>query len=262
MAERADWQNALAGSRAAGGDLSLVAALKQSQAGSSGAFLASASDGNRYWVKPLNNRQTERVPISEQIVGRAGALIGAPTCEVHTVEIKQDLEGWEFRQGAKLAVGIAHGSRLVQDAAETRQLERRTQDENSARHVFLLALYDWCWGADPQWLMALSDDSRFYSHDHGHYFPGGPNWQEAELVRVVDEPHEFPDSNHLLSREAAGEVAAALHALTRAMLLHAIRAIPPAWPVSNSELECIGFFLERRAPQVADRILRRLGRAT
>lgn len=51
------------------------------------------------------------------------------------------------------------------------------------------ALYDWCWGADDQWLYCETDDRKLYSHDHGHFLPGGPDWSEATLLAQVDQPH-------------------------------------------------------------------------
>jgi hypothetical protein len=43
------------------------------------------------------------------------------------------------------------------------------------------------------------------------------------------------------------------------MIIGILRDIPREWPVSDSELEAVGFFLERRAEQVAQRLLLRFG---
>ena len=71
-----DWQGLIA-KRPAEADVVLDMALQQSKAGGSGAFLAAGNDGLRYWVKTLNNGQGERVPATEQIIGRVGSLIEA-----------------------------------------------------------------------------------------------------------------------------------------------------------------------------------------
>jgi hypothetical protein len=54
-----------------------------------------------------------------------------------------------------------------------------------------MALFDWCWGGDLQGLVALSDESRYFSHDHGWYLPpNGPTWDEASLETNVDTAHD------------------------------------------------------------------------
>ena len=74
--------------------------LKPSVDGGSGVFLARASDGRRWWVKPRNNLQGAKVIVTEFLVGSVGSLIGAPTCEVSIVRIPEEIAGWEFRPGA------------------------------------------------------------------------------------------------------------------------------------------------------------------
>lgn len=257
---RSDWEGLLEGRRRSSADVALVMPLQDSDSGGSGAFLALASDERRYWIKPLNNCQGERVPITEQIVGRVGALIGAPTCEVRTVAIPPELTGWCFRGNHPLEPGIAHGSLHVDDCVETRTLEFRSQDDNRRRHCFILALHDWCWGGDGQWLRVERDDQRYYSHDHGWYLPPeGAVWSSTELERLVDEPRELPDSGQDFGIWAAAEVANQLEAVNRNRLIEVLEAIPDEWPVSDEELEAVGFFLERRARTVADRIRTRLG---
>jgi len=62
-----------------------VMPLRPSSAGGSGSFLVLADDRRRYWCKSRNNFQGPRISITEQIVGRLAALIGAPACEVALV---------------------------------------------------------------------------------------------------------------------------------------------------------------------------------
>ena len=165
------WAGALSGRRNSQADLVLVAPLQPSTAGGSGAFQVKASDGNRYWVKVLNNGQGSRVPITEQIVGRAGVLLGAPCCAVKTIEIPSGLPSWEFRPGLHLEPGIGHASFAIDPVIEVRSMANRSHDENEKRHAYVHALYDWCWGGDHQWLVAISDENRYHSHDHGWYLP-------------------------------------------------------------------------------------------
>ena len=224
--------------------------------GGSRPLLALAADGNQYWVKLATNRQGSMVPANEQIVGRCGALIGAPTCQVALVEVPETMTG--RISGVQVEAGVAHGSLHVPDTVNERILGHRVEDDNRRRHAGLFALHDWCWGRDSQWLFALSDEHKTYSHDHGHFFPGGPDWRARlpDLREHVDDPHllqEYFDATGL-DVDAVRTQAAALDAVNAADLVDILCAIPVEWPVADADLEMLGFFLERRAPQVAIRV--------
>ena len=57
--DRASWNGKLTGRRTNNADFDLISPLRQSSAGGSGAFLALANDGRRYWVKPPNSWLTD-----------------------------------------------------------------------------------------------------------------------------------------------------------------------------------------------------------
>ena len=75
----------------------------------------------------------------------------------------------------------------------------------------------------------------------------------------VDTAHELGGSGDAITPSIVREVAAALRAVQRTMLRDVLGQIPNTWPVSDDELECVGFFLERRADAVAGRFERRFG---
>ena len=236
--------------------------LQQSKLGGSGAFLGRASDDEEYWIKVLQGPQGDRVPITEQIVGRVGKLIGAPTCAVQTIYIPKAVSGWEYRDGRTLEAGCGHASLEVSGAVEEEKgnLKHRNRDANASRHAGYFALFDWCWGDDAQGLLALTRDHEFYSHDHGHFLPpGGGRWTVAALEERLEEPHEFPDDGGGLDMLAVNELVNRLEGLERGELAFALSAIPRAWPVTTDELESVGFFLEVRAPRVAERLKTRFG---
>ena len=58
---------------------------------------------------------------------------------------------------------------------------------------------------------------------------------------------------------AVNELVNRLEGLERGELAFALSAIPRAWPVTTDELESVGFFLEVRAPRVAERLKTRFG---
>lgn len=230
-----------------------TAALRQSTGGSSGSFLVVADDGRRYWCKSLNNLQHPRVPANEQIVGRLGALIGAPVCDVALVRIPDDLAGWEFRPGHALEVGLASGSLAVEPAVETRALDNRALDDNARRHAGIYALHDWLGGSDAQWLM-FGGDAAFYSHDHGHYFPGGPGWTIENLEQSVGGafPLGFPTAG--LDNDEIERLAQRLDAVTEEEVVGCVANVPADWPVQDDELEALIDFVYGRRPAVAERL--------
>jgi hypothetical protein len=118
------------------------------------------------------------------------------------------------------------------------------------------ALYDWCCGADAQWLYDLNNDRTLYSHDHGLYLPpaGKGGWTIHDLIASADSPSELPDPPNGLSATAIDQVAAALDAVDRTSLVSIINRVPASWPVADDELGALGWFLEYRAPAVAQRL--------
>ena len=256
---KSEWSGLVSGRRrASAADLPVIETpLQQSPRGGSGVFLAADSDNDQWWVKPLNNLQGERVATTEAIVGAAGRLIGAPVCETEVVVIPDELRGWEFRRGSSLDPGLAHASRAVRMASESRDLLYRNDDDNRRRHAGMFALYDWCWGGDDQWLYSRSDDNCLFSHDHGWYLPEvGPTWNEVTLTDRVDQPHVPRWSTDGLDHTELIRLAQRLRVLGAEQLAALLRSIPSVWPVSDVELECVGWFLQRRSEPVADRLER------
>ena len=138
---------------------------------------------------------------------------------------------------------------------EHRSLKHRERDDNARRHVGVFALYDWCWGGDEQWLYAEPEDRKLYSHDHGWYLPEtGSTWDANTLVARVGEAHMAGWSPTGLDPTAVEEFAQRLRKLTHYELVTILRGIPQSWPVSDSELARVGWFLETRAGEVADRL--------
>jgi len=224
-----------------------------------GPFRAAASDGQNYFVKTLDTcppGQGASLAV-EMIVARLGRVIGAPMCDTRLLRIPPELAGWEPRPGVSLTPGLAHASKALEHADEERPaLAARAQDDNRRRHVGIYAAYDWFIGDDQQWLYDIDDDRKIYSHDHGLYLPpiGGGGFEIGSLVASVDIPHQLPDPTDNLLPAAIAEVAAALRALSRDTIVSVLNLVPPSWPVTDPDLEALGWFLEVRAPAVADRL--------
>lgn len=197
----------------------------------------------------------------EYVVSKVGQLIGAPVCEGGLIRIPRELAGWPLGTG-RLEAGLAHASLALPRAVEHRHaLVSRTRDDNRRRQAGVHALWDWCFGSDPQWLYDLDNDESIYSHDHGLYLPSNDGcWKRQHLIQCADEPNELPDTPHGLSEEAVEEVSTALEKISRDALVNILCGVPASWPVDNDDLEALGWFLEYRAPAVAGRIRTLVGR--
>ena len=171
------------------------------------------------------------------------------------VRLPPEIAGWEFRPGAVIEPGYAHASRAVETASEANQLLYRDRDDNRRRHAGVYAIYDWCWGGDDQWLYAEAEDRQLYSHDHGWYLPEtGPGWDESTLAARVDEAHQPSGPSEGLDGDELDRLAARLRALAEDELVELVRCVPASWPIADSDLEALGWFLENRAPAVAARL--------
>lgn len=232
--------------------------LKQSTEGGAGSFLVRSDDNDRYWCKVVNNDQSPRLPATEQVVGRLGKLIGAGVCDVSLVWIPDDLAGWEYRPGKQLEAGWAHGSRDVEPVTLASQLEHRANDDNRRRHAGYFALYDWLVGADPQWLIRVPSDWMYFSHDHGHYLPGGPNWSIQSLRDHGADEHRLAQDIAGLDGAELHRLADALEAMTEADIAESLEDLPHEW-LSDDELEEVISFASARGGPVADRLRRDAG---
>jgi hypothetical protein len=194
--------------------------------------------------------------VTEQLVARAGQLIGAPVCEPHIVSIPSVLVGWEYRQGLTLEESLIHGSLSVEPSIEVRgALDKRARDDNARRHAGIIALYEWMVGDDPQWL-ERGQDAEYHSHDHGFYLPPpGQVWTAASL-------HAFGTTDHALAGATPTgldapeleRLAAALDAVTRQELEVCASNIPTSWPVTDGDMEAFVDFALARCQPVAIRL--------
>ena len=140
------WEGMLAGCRSDQCDISVDAVLRamSDERGGSVPFLVSATDGERYWVKQVQNPQSPRSPITEQVIAGCGRLIGAPIRDCRLIQIPADLDGEKLSNGTTLRQGIAHASLNLEFASfdKTWGPEHRSLDDNRRRHAAYFAFFD------------------------------------------------------------------------------------------------------------------------
>lgn len=230
-----------------------IAMMMGSAGGSwSSPFRVVASDDRQYFVKSREACPAgqETSLVIENVVASAGRLIGAPVCESSLIRIPEEFRGYELKPGVTLSPGLAHASLALAhaDEADRPSLGSRSHDDNSRRHVGVYALYNWCFGADAQWLYDVDNDRTIHSHDHGLYLPppGAGTFNRDSLVNNVDVPNLLPDSTAGLLPAAIEETINALRGVDRASLVAILNGVPASWPVTDDLLETLGWFLEKR----------------
>jgi hypothetical protein len=105
-----------------------------------------------------------------------------------------------------------------------------------------------------QWLYDLQDDRKIYSHDHGHFLPGAPNWSAGTLAQSAELPHELSADGDGLDDNELERLAVRLESLTMGEIAEVVRKIPAAWPVTDEDLEIAAAFFDFRREPAAERL--------
>ncbi|MCA9086096.1 MAG: hypothetical protein KDA81_18690 [Planctomycetaceae bacterium] len=257
MSSMDEWHGRLAGCRKDWFEISMDAIIsaESMDRGGSRPFHASADNGETYWVKQIENLQSSRVPVTEQIIAGCGQLIGAPVRPCSLMLIPSDFDGDMLMNGTVLRTGIAHASLHLDKGFfnKTWGPENRNLDDNRKRHAAYFAFFDWCWGDDRQWLYDTAADMMTWSHDHGHFLPGGPDWSTTMLQAEVNAVHPLDTSPEGLDYNELERVAGVLENMQPEHLVEVLCRIPTSWQVSDQELEAVGWFLDCRRLPVATR---------
>jgi hypothetical protein len=234
----------------------VAAVLGFPEGSSTGAIHVQCSDGEKWFIKTLDNLQENpTLLLNEYLVGRCGAMLGAPVCRVEPIRIPDQLAA-KRPDGQAILPGVACGSLSVgPNSILVHDLQNRSLDDNKKRHCGILALCDWCAGTDLQWL-AVGEEMEYHSHDHGHFLTSGLWVGVANLALARDASYLPPvDYRHLDAGER-DRLVAVLRSCLRPQLMEALQSVPGQWPIGNSDLEMAGAFLEHRAPRVADALER------
>ncbi len=149
---------------------------------SSRPVLLRCRDGRDYVVK---GRQAGRMIVNDHIVGRLGAGLGAPVGDVALVDLPTTLIKAEPNL-QHMSPGVSHATRLIPRVGERESILHVNVPENRMRFALLAVLYGWVLAADHQFLYENQPPHLVHSVDHGHFFPGGPDWTTASLRGAGD----------------------------------------------------------------------------
>jgi hypothetical protein len=212
---------------------------------SSRPVLLTCDDGRDYVVKGVH---AGRMPVNDQVVGRLGRAMNAPIPRVVLVDVPEELIQMQPEM-AHMTPGLAHGSEVLPAVVDSYLIEHmRKGDGNRGRFARLAVLWGVVGVFDKQYLYSDDDPPRVYSADHGHAFPGGPEWTRRSLTRprapALPDP-EIVDKCHLTDMEI-DEAARKLSGIDDARIARIVAAPPDGWGFDMPDRVALAQFISRR----------------
>lgn len=220
----------------------------------------SVASGAVYFVK---GGHCQRQLVNDQIIGRLGMSLQAPTATVAHIDVVDALVAAEpmldrqFPASGRFQPGVWHGSLVIDGVSNDREnIVHFDVPENRPRFALLAVLFGWGLGSDHQFLYANQHPPVVYSCDHGHFFPNGPDWTIASLTAA---PAATPDQTLVSTcsitpaelRVASG----ALEALDpEPAISSALGNVLDHWGVTLDELVALAQYLTVRREQIISHI--------
>jgi hypothetical protein len=201
-------------------------------------------DGLEYVVK---GRQVGRAIVNEQVVAHLGLALGAPVGKPRLINMPSDLIKYESNL-AHFVPGICHGNLFERNCSDRAWIAYTDKQENRSRFALLSVLYGWAYAGDHQLIYSNAPPHLVYSVDHGHFFPGGPNWCEIDLQYSSCnlDPSLKTDCN--LTPDEINKAGAALACITENQILEAVAAPPDEWGITIDErLALVRYLIDRRS---------------
>lgn len=210
-------------------------------------------NGEEYQVKGAvkNKPQTRRAMITEQIVGSLGKEIGAAIPKVALIDVEELAQAEPALD--HFEDNIAHGSRWIPDCNEDKISEIKHTDigENRERFAILSVLYGWFKSDDKQFLYEKTEPQRIYSHDHGHFLSGGPDWN---IQGLENEPAAEPDPSIVrvanITKDELQEAINRLNSIDEKTIAKAVAIPPESWNISMKERIALAKYLQNRKEQL------------
>jgi hypothetical protein len=213
--------------------------------------LVKCEDGKEYFIK---GQQAGRQIVNDQIVARIGQALGASVGEPSIIEVSRELI--EVNPNlSHISPGTAHGTVFIPDCRDEWSLIATSEPSNRSRLVLLALLYGWMFSNDRQFLFDKHPPRLIHSVDHGHFFPGGPDWTIEDLQKAPKaklDPY-FADCNFTPMELTDAKVA--LASITDETIIRAVSTPPDTWGLTIEERLALIGYLTRRKQELLEGIL-------
>lgn len=212
------------------------------------------SDGLSYVLKALrSDREIGRAIFNDQVIARLGALLGAPVGQVSIVDLSRELIELN-PQISYMKPGFCHATRRFVDVSERiDNISHHTDPENRPRFAALAVLYGWVGVVgDRQFIYSNGQPHLVHSVDHGHFFPGGPDWTIGSLGSAI--PCQLDDVLVAQCGLSEAELAVPLSRLrdvTAEKIVEIVDAPPAAWGVPQADRDALSTYLADRRAKLA-----------
>jgi hypothetical protein len=184
--------------------------------------------------------------VNDQVVGRLGRLLEAPMGEVALVKIPKELVVVE-RELEHIPPGIAHGCRWIPGCTEREGIAHRDIPENRTRFARLAIVYGWVLANDHQFIYQNQPPHLVHSVDHGHFFPGGPEWRVKNLQgNFGTQPDSHIVNTCCLTREEVSDATRRLEVVTEDDIAEAVAMPAEEWALSTDERVALAIYLAER----------------
>lgn len=201
------------------------------------------ADGERYVIK---GSQNGKMLYNEYVCGRLGNLLNAPVAWVKFVEIPLNARVGEL---AHFGTGYALGSLMLAKASERAGIDYIDSPKNRTGFAGLAIMYSWCKANDHQLLYQEVPPHDVLSNDHGHFFPGGPNWTESSLANEGDVVKDIYFNSCNLQPADFVPFWPLLNNITDQEIIKIVNN-PPEWGVIQTERDALASYLIKRRNQV------------
>lgn len=182
-------------------------------------------------------------------MARLGLAMGAPVGQPQIVEIGTELLDVNF---SFLSPGKAHATRFIANCFDDRDtIKYKNHEENRPRFALLSVLFGWVYSQDQQFIYQKNHPNLVYSVDHGHFFPGGPDWKESDLTSaptsVVDK--KLVSSCGLTNNDIR-QALIALKTVTEETIIQAVASPPDEWGITIEERVAMVEYLVKRQQEL------------
>jgi hypothetical protein len=182
--------------------------------------------------------------VAEHIVARLGQLLEAPVGEVALLTVPTALQSHPAI--AAMGAGPAHAIPWIDDITDKGQIAQVDVPENRSRFARLCALYSLAGAGDHQLFYSTKSPQLVYSLDHGHFFPGGPNWTPATLAAapLASIDPWFVGAN--LTNVELAEARSRLESITDTDVANIISGPPPEWTFTQDQRSALDTYIRTR----------------
>lgn len=207
--------------------------------------LVRCNDGNQYVIK--GQQKGGRALVTEQVVARLGAIIGAPVVPVSIVDLPPDLVK-DDSELSHMPAGLCHGCRYVPKCTDKAWVRPNDLAPYRASFALLAMLYGWVIPDDHQVIYSTVPPPALYSVDHGHFLPGGPGtWNAGTLAAA---PIAAPDARIVndcqLTQTELEAAVTPLRGVTNESLAEIVAVSPRDWLPSIDDRVALAEYLAAR----------------